>query len=173
QQIRQLASGSRHSSPTEILESDGFYESLGADLIHFPFQNIVRCNLPTIYHPWDLQHLHFPEFVSRDLFVSRERLYRAGCRHAKAVAAPSNAVKNDLVRQYGLDPEKIFVIRQGAPTALCGPVTKESLDHVTRRYELPESFVLYPAQTWRHKNHLRLLEALHLVRTQHNLRINL
>ena len=42
----------------EVPLSDGFYEGLGCDLIHFPTQTFTVCALPTIYNPIDLQHLH-------------------------------------------------------------------------------------------------------------------
>ena len=38
--------------------------------------------------------------------------------------------------------------------------TADDLDRLRARLSLPESFLLYPAQTWPHKNHERLLEAL-------------
>jgi glycosyltransferase involved in cell wall biosynthesis len=168
---RRLGSGLEGSSADGLPESNGFYESLGADLIHFPFQRFVRSNLPAIYHPWDLQHLHFPNFFSPKEFGERERLYRAGCLQAQAVAAPSYAVKRDLVRRYGLDSQKIYVIRQAAPTVFYQAVTTADSNAVKARYGLPEQFALYPAQTWRHKNHLRLFEAFRLVRDRHALRL--
>ncbi|HYX29099.1 MAG TPA: hypothetical protein VE863_11075, partial [Pyrinomonadaceae bacterium] len=42
--------------------SDGFYESLGCEVIHFPHQRFVICGMPSIYNPHDVQHLHFPQF---------------------------------------------------------------------------------------------------------------
>src|SRR5208283_4834862 len=45
----------------EVPVSDGFYESLGCDVIHFPFQYFVLCAIPSIFNPHDLQHLHFPK----------------------------------------------------------------------------------------------------------------
>ena len=37
----------------------------------------------------------------------------------------------------------------------------------------PEGFIFYPAQTWPHKNHLRLLEAIQRLRTRHGLEVSL
>ena len=45
-------------------QSHGFYESLGGDIIHFPFQEFTVCRIPSIYNPHDLQHLHYPQFFS-------------------------------------------------------------------------------------------------------------
>ena len=42
--------------------------------------------------------------------------------------------------------------------------TRGDLDRIRSQLALPEAFLLYPAQTWPHKNHLRLLDALALLR---------
>ena len=42
-----------------------------------------------------------------------------------------------------------------------------------RKYDLPHAFVFYPANTWSHKNHVRLLQALAHLRDKRGLRIDL
>jgi len=37
-----------------------------------------------------------------------------------------------------------------------------------RKYDLPERYIFYPAQFWFHKNHIKLLEALSLLRNKYN-----
>jgi glycosyltransferase involved in cell wall biosynthesis len=154
-------------------QSGGFYEALGGDVIHFPYQWFIRCGLPAIYNPWDLQHVHFPEFFSKKEVAYRDALYRGACNCAHAVATASMAVKSDLRRQYGLDAQKIFVVHCGPPTVLYGDTTDQTLREVRERFRLPDLFALFPAQTWPHKNHLRLLEAIRLVRDRHGVRLNL
>jgi hypothetical protein len=42
------------------------------------------------------------------------------------------------------------------------------------KYDCPPGpFILYPAMTWEHKNHLRLLDAIALLRERQQLKINL
>jgi len=154
-------------------QSDGFYESLGGDVIHFPFQGFIRCGLPSVYNPWDLQHLHYPQFLSKKLIAGREAGYRGACHFAQAVAAGSSAVKSDLQEQYGIDPRKIFVIHCAPPAALYEGITDEVAQDVRARHGLPDLFAFFPAQTWAHKNHLRLLEAIRLLRDRNGIRLNL
>ncbi len=157
----------------EIPVSDGFYESLGADMIHFPTQRFVRCRLPMLYNPHDLQHLHLPEFFLPEEIEARETMYRAGCAEATAVVPEAEWVRNDLIAQYGLAPEKVHVVHAGAPTEAVRPMSNDQLEAVRRRLDLPEAFVYYPAQTFPHKNHARLLEALALLRDRRGMRIHL
>jgi len=119
-----------------------------------------------IYNPHDLQHLHYPQFFTQEQIAWRETIYAAGCGYAPAVAVESQWVKDDIIRQYGIAPEKISVIRWGSPTELYKLVTNRTLVDVRQEFRLPKTFALYPAQTWPHKNHIRLLEAISSLRDQ-------
>ncbi|HEY0049309.1 MAG TPA: hypothetical protein VGB68_08500, partial [Pyrinomonadaceae bacterium] len=79
------------SPPTRICVpvSDGFYENLGCDVIHFPYQDYVYCRVPTVYNPHDLQHLHYPDFFSPEEIERREIIYPAACRAAGTVVVAS------------------------------------------------------------------------------------
>jgi len=157
----------------QVVQSNGFWESLGVDVIHFPSQSFVISQIPSVYNPHDLQHLHFPEFFTPWQIRSREIVYQTGCRHAEAVAVHSKWVKDDIVRHYGTEPERIFVIPWSAPTEAYEPASEGVLSYVRQEFGLPQTFVIYPAQTWSHKNHIRLLEAIALLRDQRSLTVNL
>jgi hypothetical protein len=62
--------------------SDGTIERLGADLMHFTFQNGFLTAVPSIYHPHDLQHLHLPDFFDPREYRRRELWYRTLCEQA-------------------------------------------------------------------------------------------
>lgn len=153
--------------------SNGFYESLGCDVIHFPDQRFTICSLPSIYNPHDLQHLHYPQFFTPSAIQWREEIYQSGCHYARVVVAGSQWVKDDIIEQYGINPNKIQVIPWGAPTQALSEPTQELLQFVRKKYVLPETFAFYPAMLWEHKNHLRLLDALAYLRDQKGLMMNL
>jgi glycosyltransferase involved in cell wall biosynthesis len=153
--------------------SDGFWEGLGCDVLHIMIHQFTLCSIPTIYNPHDLLHLHYPQFFSPEMLAWREGTFPAGCRLARVVAVGSKFIKDDVVRQYGISPEKVQVVPEGAPTEAQEEPTPAALDLARRTYGLEPPFVLYPAVTWPHKNHLRLLEALALVRDRHGERVRL
>jgi glycosyltransferase involved in cell wall biosynthesis len=139
--------------------SGGRIEAAGAELVHFPKQSGVLTEIPSIYQPWDLQHLHFPQFFSPRERLVRDSRYRRLCKQAAAIVIATHSGKRDLIAQYGLPVEKIHVIP--VPPAIRPRETNPSyLEEVKQRLELPDRFLFYPAQTWPHKNHLNLLEAL-------------
>lgn len=148
--------------------SDGTFESLDAGIVHFPRQDAFVTELPSIFQPWDLQHLHHPKFFDPDAVAKRELRYRAFCARASSVVVASRWGKRDLVEQYGLNPARVAVIPVPAPTSAY-PQDLETAPAV----DLPDRFVLYPAQTWEHKNHVRLLEALAWLRDDRGLVVDL
>lgn len=164
----------RRPPPKPILpRSDGLFEGLGCAVVHFPYQHYVINALPSIFQPWDLQHLHFPEFFSAWESVYRETMYRTGCALAHTVVVASEFTRKDLEQRYAIPPEKIVVIPPGPPLAAYQPVAEADLEAVRLRYNIRQPLALYPAVTWPHKNHLRLLEALALLRDRDGLRLNL
>jgi len=173
QATRRLVSQGPREIRLAVRESHGFLESLGGHVIHFPFQQFIRCRLPAIYNPHDLKHLHYPQFYSAEVIRRREKVYRAACNQAQAVATASEVVKRDLVKQFGLDSRKVFVIVHGSPTVFYDEVGDEDLLKVRDKFGLPERFAFYPAKTWPHKNHLRLLEAISLLRDRYQVCLNL
>jgi glycosyltransferase involved in cell wall biosynthesis len=156
-----------------LLASDGAAEAAGADLIHFPFQASFLTKLPTIYQPHDLQHLHLPELFTEAEQSSRELRYRTYCEEATLVVMMTSWGRRDLIARYGVDEEKVAVVNWGSVLSAYPDPSAEQLAEARARLALPEAFVLYPAQTWPHKNHRRLLEAIAIARDRHGTEIPL
>jgi glycosyltransferase involved in cell wall biosynthesis len=144
--------------------SDGTAEHAGADLIHFPIQDAFLTELPSIYQPHDLLHLHQPEHFTRWLRERRERVYRTHCERAEMVVAMTSWGKRDLLAHYGLPEEKVSVVPWASVLWEYPEPSPSDLKRLREANSLDEGFLLFPAQTWPHKNHESLLEALALIR---------
>jgi len=169
---QRLLNNDSFSEPSLPL-SDGFLESLGCDVVHFPHQRFVLCSLPSIYNPHDLQHLHFPEFFNPSELARRDFVYRSGCQLARTVAVSSRWVKEDVIQHYQVDPGKIQILPWAPPTEAYKDPSSRDVEEVQKKFGLEKPFALYPAMTWPHKNHLRLLEALSILRDSHGLKLHL
>jgi glycosyltransferase involved in cell wall biosynthesis len=163
----------RAADELSLPHSDGTAERAGASLIHFPTQGAFLTDLPSIYHPWDLQHLHLPQFFTPEAIRARERSYRAYCDQASMVAVASEWHARDLVHHYGLPAEKVRVVPAAPVLSAYAPPTEEDLRAAREKFSLPRDFIFYPAQTWAHKNHLALLDALAHLRDREGLRVPL
>lgn len=154
-------------------ESDGTIEDAGLDLMHFTFQSAFLTNIPSIYHPHDLQHLHLPDLFTPRVKYFREFSYRTFCEQASMVAVVSSWIKEDVIKQYGLSADKVFVVPFAPATLAYAQPTTEELSNITAKYSLPQFFAFYPAQTWPHKNHITLLQAIALLRAEYGLSVPL
>jgi glycosyltransferase involved in cell wall biosynthesis len=147
-----------------VLRSDGTIEREGVELIHFPMQEAFLTEVPSVYQPHDLQHLHLPEMFSPGERQRREVVYRAHCERAAMVSLMTSWGRRDVIDSYGLPEEKVKVVTWGSVLSEFPPPSPDEVEATRAGLSLPDEFLIYPAQTWPHKNHLALLEALALIR---------
>lgn len=148
----------------EMHSRDDFLKRLGIDCIHMPYQVAFDTELPSIYEPWDLQHLHLPEFFSPNERSWRTNLYRRACERATIVVVATATTKQDLIDAFGLPPEKIAVVYRRSNFLKAPPSNERS--RILSRLGVAAPFAFYPAATYAHKNHLRLIEAIALLRDE-------
>ncbi len=151
---------------SDIPASDGFIESNGFDLVHFMSPTAYSTVCPAVFQPWDLQHLHYPEFFSKGDFELREKWYRAFCKQAKFVCVQAEWTKEDFITHYDIPAEKMVVIPWGSVFDAYKDPSDEEIRDVVERYALPAQFFFYPAVTWAHKNHEVVLRALHILKRE-------
>lgn len=168
---RQLGRGSAAASG--LPASDGFYEGLGVDVVHFPHQAFLPTALPSVYNPHDLQHLHYPQFFSEESLAWREAVYEPACRLATTVIVSSQWVKDDVVSNYGIEPGRVQIVPWGPPTSGYDRPSDDDCRAIVAGLGIVEPYVFYPAVPWPHKNHLALLEALVALRDDRGLVVRL
>jgi glycosyltransferase involved in cell wall biosynthesis len=132
----------------------------GVDLVHFMQQRGFRTDLPNIYQPHDLQHEHFPELFHPLQLAYRRASYRAMAAQADRVGVMTSAAREDVVRHLRVPPEDVIVVPWGFERAGDVPASAALPAGV------PARFLLYPAQSWPHKNHEGLFRALAALRAR-------
>jgi glycosyltransferase involved in cell wall biosynthesis len=123
--------------------------------------------LPSVVTLPDIQEVFLPEFFSAWNLFSRDRHFRGSTRMADCVITHSEFTKQTLVEHHRIPAEKVLVAYQ-APQR----IFLESESGRQPATDLPEDFVFFPANFWRHKNHDGLLRALRLLQNEHGLSIN-
>ena len=154
-----------------VLRSDGGIERAGIDVVHFPMQEAFVTEVPSIYQPHDLQHLHLPEMFSPAERERREIVYRTHCERAALVAMMTSWGKRDVIKHYGLPESKVAVVTWGSILSAYPAPSESETEDLRARLSLPDAFLLYPAQTWPHKNHEGLLAGLAQVRERYGIEI--
>ncbi len=150
-------------------ERDGILRRLGAEVLHFPYQVCFDSDLPTIYEPWDLQHLILPDLFTPGERAWRTDLYSRACARASLVVCATRSSKLDFVRLLGLEPSKVLVIPRDSRLMHAPPGEAEAAEALARFGATGGNYILFPAMTFAHKNHVRLLEALALLKARQGL----
>jgi glycosyltransferase involved in cell wall biosynthesis len=159
---------------------DRLLDRLEIDLLYFtspsPLATMTE-RYSYLYTVWDLahrDHVEFPEASDRRLFESREALYRRALPKAVATFVDSELGKQNMVRRYGLDPERVLV----SPfSPAVGTVAYDATDpsrsvDIRSKYDIRGDYVLYPAQFWPHKNHVYVLHGLADLELRHGLKLS-
>ncbi len=136
------------------------------DLWLFPAQEVwtYACPVRAIGVIHDLMHRYehqFPEVSEWGLYRRRERHYQRICEFSAAVLTDSELGKRHVIESYAVPSVRIRVLPYVAPTYMHCNSSPPDFDI---RYSLPQRYIFYPAQFWKHKNHLRLVEAFARVR---------
>lgn len=118
---------------------------------------------------WDLCHLDapmFPEVRQFNEFFNREHCYRNSLDTAVFILTDSKQLAQVASFRYGINPNR-FLSMPFAPSPFLTTTQVLSEDEVLKKYCLNKGYFFYPAQFWSHKNHIRILEALLLLRANH------
>lgn len=143
------------------------------DIIHTPYQDLVKTSrTPGITTMHDVQELHFPEFFSSSERARRAVNYKNSIDNADYIIVSYEHVKNDIVRYFDKSIDKVQVVLLDMQDLWFDRFTSDDITDLNH-YNLPQNFLLYPASTWEHKNHIRLIEAIHLIRQKYHKVINL
>lgn len=158
---RVLGRKPRRDDPNARVPSlDPHIERLRPSVVHIFRQRGFLSKAPSIYHPHDLQHAHLPEFFTPRELAWRERTYGELCRASTMVAVATEWTRRDVIDHFQLPEDKVRVVPLAPPMEAVRTPSEDERRAIRARFGLPSSYALYPAQTWPHKNHARLLEAL-------------
>jgi glycosyltransferase involved in cell wall biosynthesis len=152
-----------------------WFSSLDIDLLHVPYQTSIYYNLPypVVVTMHDVQELHYPEF-----FTPQERAWRAkyfwqALDKSTAVIVSFNHIKQDLIKYFRLEDSKIHICPLPYQSIYLQQPTAQQELQIKNKYDRWHKFLLYPAQSWEHKNHLSLIKALEYIKAQFGVSINL
>jgi len=154
-------------------EAPALFEELQVDVAHVTLPVHIAVDCPTVFNPHDLRHVRYPEYYERQALQRRRRVYPAACRDATLVDTFSQATKENVVETYDVDAGSVYPMPLGPSHTGSGTVGDALAAEVRSGYDLPESFLLYPANTWPHKNHRLLVDALEHIEETHGERLPL
>lgn len=142
-----------------------FLNKYNLDLLHIPRQHSPAYDLkyPVVVTMHDIQHFHFPEFFTPLERIHKAIRYHITMQEADHIIVSYNHVKQDLIKYFKSSEKKISVCP--VPLNEDWIIDEATPPQVLKdKYHLPDTFILTPAATWEHKNHVAILEALNILR---------
>ena len=123
----------------------------GLDLVHDPYTAITPGGIhgPHVITVHDVQHEFLPELFTAEDLAGRRNSYGPSIESAALVMASSEFTRQTLLQTYRLDAEAVVTVHIAVP-----PLPDPAVN-----LRLPPRYLFYPAASWHHKNHVRLLEA--------------
>jgi len=160
------------STAADVRRRDREIKATGSQVVHFPYQVAFDSELPTVYEPWDLQHVRIPQVFTPGERIWRTALFERACQRAVVVVTATEETKKDLCAVYGVDEDKIAVIYRDAKE-LPAPRRVDEAADLRRRFGINGEFAFYPAASYAHKNHAQLIEAAAILRDRHRVKLTI
>ena len=133
-----------------------------AEVCHVPFEGVPfwprQFGLVYTQTVHDFQPEYLPELQHPQTLKSLASGYQV-YRRASAVCVLGETCKADAIKYARLNPDRVFVTPYGLWEVL-PPSAPEFQQQLRERFQLPPSFIFYPAPTRVQKNHARLVRAL-------------
>jgi glycosyltransferase involved in cell wall biosynthesis len=135
------------------------------DLVHSPDfvlpPSLCSKSIVTIH---DLSYVTHPETSHPAQKRYLDKVVPRSVEKANRIIAVSAATRDDLVREYGVDPGRVEVIHNGLDRIFSRMPTRAQCDSVRRLYDLPDRFVLAVGTIQPRKNLRRMIRAVSAVR---------
>jgi len=118
----------------------------------------LRSPVPTLMVVHDLAFEHYRHHVPPMVLRYYRHFSPKYARRAEALATVSQATRTDLVRLYGIDPDRISVVYNGANVRY-RPLTPEAAAAARTQYAAGAPYFIYVGSVHPRKNLVRLLQA--------------
>lgn len=121
--------------------------------------SITKSGAKSVVTIHDLIFLRYPQYyqyIDRQIYFHK---FSNACRIANKIIAISEATKQDITHFLGIDPAKIEVVYQTCDPVFRKIASPEKKAEITKKYNLPGSFILYLGTIEKRKNALSLIKA--------------
>lgn len=123
----------------------------------------LSTNIPIVLVSHDLAFIHYPKYVSAIQSMYYSYYFPKFHQKADTIIAVSQATKDDIVKQYKIDPSKIQIGYNATPEGF-EPIDEEAQQKVRKIYSEGKPYFIYLGSMHPRKNVHKLIEAFSLYR---------
>jgi glycosyltransferase involved in cell wall biosynthesis len=131
-------------------------------------ENSYNLSINKIINFHDVLHKSLPILLNKKEILLRNVIYENCVKNSDYIVASSNAIAKDFKKFLKIKKSKIKIINEGVD------FQKFSLSNNFKgSLNLPKEYLFYPAQFWKHKNHIGLIKFVEKFNYKNNKSLNL
>ena len=119
---------------------------------------------------WDLQHRYqpfFPEVSIDGVWDTREQFFSYFLKRSAYCLTGTETGKREIQHFYQLSEPRVRVFPLPTPQYVINAA--DSTIEVKKHFGIDKDYIFYPAQFWPHKNHINLISALKILKSDYGL----
>jgi len=122
--------------------------------------NINKSKAKSIVTIHDLIFLRYPQlYKSHDRYIYKNK-FRYSCNVADRIIAVSEQTKEDIIKYFNINKEKIDVVYQGCNSLFYNKIESQAKENIRNKYKLPLKYLLYVGTVEERKNLFLIIKAL-------------
>lgn len=143
-----------------------FVLAKGVRLVHFArTMGSLVWGARSVITIFDITPLHYPKLHAKATVWFLKYVHPFILRRTDRLIAISENVKNDLIRNFNLPPEKIEVVYCAPKAIFSMPAILSASRAALQKFQLPARYILFVGMLAKKKNLPTLIEALHILKT--------
>jgi glycosyltransferase involved in cell wall biosynthesis len=141
---------------------------LNISVFHVPVQYspVYGIKVPVIITMHDLQEFHYPEFFSIKEKINRKINNQIAIIYSDHIIVSFKHVKDDILKFFKVSEDKVSICPPPFSESWFLSRNESSWAELSKKFELKKRYLIYPAATWKHKNHSALIKALKRLRDE-------
>ena len=145
-----------------IKDNIEIYHGLSNELPH----KISESGIKSIITIHDLIFIRYPHLISKiDRLIYMKKTIQ-GCSQSDKIIAVSEQTKQDIMKFLNIKEDKIEVIYQGCNAIFQKTIPEKEQDHICRKYNLPNRFILSVGSIEERKNLLLILKSFRKLKNE-------
>ena len=117
--------------------------------------------IPFVVTVHDLSYLHFPDLFKKEDLYQLTNWTKYSIEKSSHVIAVSETTKDDIIKNYGVNPSKISAVYEGFDENRFKLQLKEKIAKIKKRYKIRGDYLIFIGTLQPRKNIERLIEAFH------------
>lgn len=119
--------------------------------------------IPYVVTIFDLSYLHYPNLFNKNDLYQLVNWSKYSIQKSKHIFTISESTKEDIVKNYNINPSKISITHMGYNQTTFMPQTKSTIEKVKTKYKIEGDYIIYVGTLQPRKNIECLVEAFNQV----------